>query len=71
VRRIDLFGDAESDIHQHHQPQPDHRRNGGIAGDFVPQCVLENFAANGECGAATNAGWRQGRGTGRGRGGQP
>jgi hypothetical protein len=33
----------------------DDGRNGGIAGDFIPQCVLENFAANGECGATSNA----------------
>jgi Carboxypeptidase regulatory-like domain len=28
---------------------------GGIAGDFIPQCALMNFAANGECGALVNA----------------
>jgi hypothetical protein len=27
----------------------------GINGDFVPQCDLNNFAANGECGALANA----------------
>jgi len=29
----------------------DNGANGGIAGDFVPQCVLSNLLANGECGA--------------------
>jgi hypothetical protein len=28
---------------------------GGIAGDFIPQCDLLNYAPNGECGALTNA----------------
>jgi hypothetical protein len=28
---------------------------GGIAGDFIPQCNLLNYAANGECGALVNA----------------
>ena len=28
--------------------------NGGIAGDYVPQCDLRNPAANGECGAMDN-----------------
>jgi hypothetical protein len=33
----------------------DDGRNGGIAGDFVPQCNLTAVAANGECGALSNA----------------
>jgi hypothetical protein len=28
---------------------------GGIAGDFIPQCDLLNYAAHGECGALVNA----------------
>jgi hypothetical protein len=37
------------------RPWTDNGANGGIAGDFVPQCNLSNYAANGECGALLNA----------------
>ena len=37
------------------RPWTDNGANGGIAGDFIPQCNLQNYAANGECGALVNA----------------
>jgi len=37
------------------RPWTDDGRNGGIAGDFTPQCNLQDYAANGECGALVNA----------------
>ena len=38
------------------RPWTDNGANGGIAGDFTPQCNLQDYAANGECGALLNAG---------------
>jgi hypothetical protein len=38
------------------RPWTDNGANGGIAGDFVPQCNLQDYTPNGECGALTNAG---------------
>src|SRR5262245_1814357 len=37
------------------RPWIDDGANGGIARDFTPQCNLQNYTANGECGALTNA----------------
>jgi hypothetical protein len=37
------------------RPWIDNGVNGGIAGDFVPQCNLQDYTANGECGALVNA----------------
>jgi hypothetical protein len=38
------------------RPWTDNGANGGIANDFVPQCNLQDYSANGECGALLNAG---------------
>ena len=37
------------------RPWTDNGANGGIANDFTPQCNLQDYAANGECGALLNA----------------
>ncbi len=37
------------------RPWIDNGANGGIAGDFTPQCNLQDYTANGECGALLNA----------------
>jgi hypothetical protein len=37
------------------RPWTDNGANGGVANDFVPQCNLLNYDANGECGALSNA----------------
>ena len=42
--------------HQTTRPWIDNGANGGIANDFIPQCNLQDYAANGECGALVNAG---------------
>ncbi len=33
------------------RPWTDNGANGGIAADFAPQCNLQDYTANGECGA--------------------
>jgi hypothetical protein len=38
------------------RPWTDNGANGGIANDFTPQCNLQDYAANGECGALINPG---------------
>ena len=38
------------------RPWIDNGANGGIAGDFIPQCNLQDVNVNGECGALVNAG---------------
>jgi hypothetical protein len=38
------------------RPWTDNGANGGIANDFVPQCNLQDYNPNGECGALLNAG---------------
>jgi carboxypeptidase family protein len=37
------------------RPWTDNGANGGISGDFIPQCNLSNYAANGECGDLVSA----------------
>ena len=37
------------------RPWIDNGANGGIANDFTPQCNLQDYAVNGECGALLNA----------------
>jgi carboxypeptidase family protein len=37
------------------RPWTDNGANGGIANDFIPQCNLQDYNVNGECGALVNA----------------